>query len=93
MPEAMTPAPKRGPGSRHRVAPHPGQTTNEVTYTSYTEVQVHKRGPGRPRKPPSALLTVRIPPAELAAYAAKAAANHEFLSVVVRRLLEAWLRA
>jgi hypothetical protein len=51
-----------------------------------------KRGPGRPRKPPSALLTVRIPPAELAAYAAKAAEGHEFLSVVVRRLLEAWLR-
>jgi len=51
-----------------------------------------RKGAGRPKAPPSTLLTVRLPVSELAAYAAKAAANHEFLSVVVRRLLEAWLR-
>ena len=49
-----------------------------------------KRGPGRPRKPPTTLLTVRIPPAELSAYAARAAATGASLSAVVRRLLAAW---
>lgn len=50
-------------------------------------------GAGRPRQEPTALLGVRVPVPELSAYTAKAAANGETLSAVVRRLLAKWLRS